>query len=552
MQKRADILRAASFKPVAAGYIYRAPKPWVFGRPEHYLVSAAQRDAIIEILVPQTPTTTPVTRLTRLMVISAVAFSVALLTMNLLFLFSVQYPALTTLAGVASVLTVSFLATTLTILHRLALLQLARLRPILASATATTDRISNDDVLWAARTGGDRKSRRRGFVVSGSINAAVSLAFGASTYLSWRPGEGFFSYLQLFFMLAAAAIFGIQAAFNYYCARSERLPESARKIDKFFKRTILGGALAFVAIALVYAGLLSTGIVSPDFVAAHARFERSAMAGDAEAMSRLAAQFRDGRGGPQDYVKAREWFEKAAATGDAKAMFWVGWLHQKGFGGAQDLALARHWFERAAAKGDGAAMSWLGANAQFGTGVAKDLAQARAWYEKAAAAGNSSGMNNLATLFRDGLGVSQDYAKARAWFEKSAAAGSAPSMNELGVMYVNGWGVTRDTAIAQSWYEKAAAAGQLDGMQHLALLLDKGATGQADPKRAAHLLLQSAHLGHPWSKTMLNGPLLIIAPATRTELKRELTQLGQFHGVIDGVWNDEARAAVARYLKVAG
>ena len=125
-------------------------------------------------------------------------------------------------------------------------------------------------------------------------------------------------------------------------------------------------------------------------------------------------------------------------------------------------------------------------------------------------------------------------------------------MNELGVMYVNGWGVTRDTAIAQSWYEKAAAAGQLDGMQHLALLLDKGATGQADPKRAAHLLLQSAHLGHPWSKTMLNGPLLIIAPATRTELKRELTQLGQFHGVIDGVWNDEARAAVARYLKVAG
>ena len=400
MQKRADILRAASFKPVAAGYIYRAPKPWVFGRPEHYLVSAAQRDAIIEILVPQTPTTTPVTRLTRLMVISAVAFSVALLTINLLFLFSVQYPALTTLAGVASVLTVSLLATTLTILHRLALLQLARLRPILASATAITDRISNDDVLWAARTGGDRKSRRRVSCCQRLDQCSRVLGLWCvGSYLSWRPGEGFFSYLQLFFMLAAAAIFGIQAAFNYYCARSERLPESARKIDKFFKRTILGGALAFVAIALVYAGLLSTGIVSPDFVAAHARFERSAMAGDAEAMSRLAAQFRDGRGGPQDYVKAREWFEKAAATGDAKAMFWVGWLHQKGFGGAQDLALARHWFERAAAKGDGAAMSWLGANAQFGTGVAKDLAQARAWYEKAAAAGNSSGMNNLATLF---------------------------------------------------------------------------------------------------------------------------------------------------------
>ena len=40
------------------------------------------------------------------------------------------------------------------------------------------------------------------------------------------------------------------------------------------------------------------------------------------------------------------------------------------------------------------------------------------------------------------------------------------------------------------------------------------------PKRAAHLLLSSAQLGHPWSKTMLGGPLLIFAPATRTEIKR--------------------------------
>jgi TPR repeat protein len=159
-------------------------------------------------------------------------------------------------------------------------------------------------------------------------------------------------------------------------------------------------------------------------------------------------------------------------------------------------------------------------------------------------------MNNLGTIYRDGLGVQQDYAKAREWYEKAAAAGSAPSMNELGKIYVNGWGVARDLGKAQAWYEKAAAASQLDGMQHLAVLLDRGEATQADPKRAAHLLLSSAQLGHPWSKTMLAGPLLIFAPATRTEIKRELTQLGQYHGAIDGVWNDEARAAVASYLKL--
>ena len=549
LQKRADLLKAASFRPVADGYIYRAPKPWIFGRPDHYLVTEAQRDTIVDILVPPSPGKTPASRLTKVMVFSVLAFVITLLATSMLLLFRTQYPALVTASLVMAVVMLSLLAVTLGTLHRLAILQLASLQPILGTAAKTDERISNADVLWASRTGGDSKSTRRAWIISGLLNAIASVAFLAFAYLSWHPDEGFFSCIQSFFMIAASALFGFQATFNGYCALSDRLPGAARQIERLCKRAILIGALSFVAIALVYGGLLATGVMQPDLAAARARYERSAMHGDAEAMSRLAGQFRDGRGGPQDYVKAREWYEKAAATGDATAMFWLGWLHQKGLGGGQNFASARVWFEKAAAKGDGAAMSWLGANAHFGNGVAKDYAQARAWYEKAAAAGNSSGMNNLGTIYRDGLGVQQDYVKAREWYEKAAAAGSAPSMNELGVIYVSGMGVPRDLGKAQAWYEKAAAASQLDGMQHLAVLLDRGEAAAADPKRAAHLLLNSAHLGHPWSKTILAGPLLIFAPATRTEIKRELTQLGQYHGAIDGVWNDEARAAVASYLK---
>ena len=550
LQKRAELLKAASFRQVANGYIYRAPKPWIFGRPDHYLVTEAQRDAIVDILVPASPEKTPASRLTKVMGFSVIAFVITLLATSMLLLFSTQYPALITASLVMAVVMVALLAVTLGTLHRLAVLHLASLQPILAGAAKTNERISNDDVLWASRTGGDSKSTRRNWIISGSMNAIASAAFLAFAYLSWHPGEGLFSYIQSFFIIAASALFGFQAAFNCYCALSDRLPGAARQIERLCKRAILIGGLSFVAIALVYGGLLATGVVQPDLAAARARYARAAMDGDAEAMGRLAAQFRDGRGGPQDYVKAREWYEKAAATGDATAMFWLGWLDQKGLGGAQDYVSARVWFEKAAAKGDGAAMSWLGANAHFGNGVAKDYAQARAWYEKAAAAGNSSGMNNLGTIYRDGLGVQQDYVKAREWYEKAAAAGSAPSMNELGVIYVSGRGVARDLGKAQAWYEKAAAASQLDGMQHLAVLLDRGEATPADPKRAAHLLLSSAQLGHPWSKTMLAGPLLIFAPATRTEIKRELTQLGQYHGAIDGVWNDEARAAVASYLKL--
>jgi TPR repeat protein len=549
-QKRADLLKAASFRPVANGYIYRPPKPWIFGRPDHYFVSETQRDAIVDILVPPSPGKTAASRLTKVMVFSLLAFVVTLLATSMLLLFSTQYPALITAGMAAAAVMVTLLAVAVGTLHRLATLHLASLQPILASAVKTNERISNDDVLWASRTGGDSKSTRRKWFITASINGISSAAFLAFAYLSWHANEGFFSYMQSFFIIAASALFGFQAAFNCYCALSDHLPGAARRIERLCKRAILIGALSFVAVALVYGGLLASGVIQPDLAAARARYARSAMDGDAEAMSRLAAQFRDGRGGPQDYVKAREWYEKAAATGDAPAMFWLGWLHQKGLGGAQDFVKAREWFEKAAAKGDGAAMSWLGANAHFGTGMAKDYAQARAWYEKAATAGNSSCMNNLGTIYRDGLGVQQDYVKAREWFEKAVAAGSAPSMNELGAMYVNGWGVARDLGKAQAWYEKAAAAGQLDGMQHLAVLLDSGEAAPADPKRAAHLLLNSAHLGHPWSKTVLGGPLLIFAPATRTEIKRELTELGQYHGDIDDVWNDEARAAVASYLKL--
>ena len=550
LQKRADALKAASFRQVADGYLYRAPNPWIFGAADHFKVSEAQRDAIIDILVPPSTEKTPTSRLTRLMLTSVFALLGASLITSLLLLLSSQYPALMWAAGATAVVLLFLVAVTLLTLRRLATVQLANLRPILTAATPTKERISNADVLWAVRTGGDRVSTRRGWIAGGAISAILSAALFVLVFVSWRPGEGFFTYLQSFFMISAACLFGCQAAFNVYCAQSDQLPGAARGIELLFRRSLLIGAGSFVGIALGYGGLLAAGVIPPDFVASRARFERSALAGDAEAMSRLAGQYRDGRGGPQDYVKAREWYEKAAATGDGKAMFWLGWLQQKGLGGAQDYVSARAWFEKSAAKGDGAAMSWLGANAQYGIGTAKDYAQARVWHEKAAAAGNSSGMNNLAAIYRDGLGVPQDYTKAREWNEKAAAAGSAASMNELGVIYINGWGVPRDLAVARAWYEKAAAAGQLDSMQHLANMLDKGEAGPADPRRAAHLLLNSARLGHPWSKSMLSRPMLIFTPATRTEIKREMTQIGQFRGTIDSIWNDDARAAVAAYLKV--
>jgi len=52
------LLIAALFKPTAGGWVYRAPNPWIFGRPTHYLVSDGQRAHIIEALTLKRPIAT--------------------------------------------------------------------------------------------------------------------------------------------------------------------------------------------------------------------------------------------------------------------------------------------------------------------------------------------------------------------------------------------------------------------------------------------------------------------------------------------------------------
>ena len=38
-----DQIETMCFKPLRGGYVYRASSPWLFGRPEHYFVTQAQK-----------------------------------------------------------------------------------------------------------------------------------------------------------------------------------------------------------------------------------------------------------------------------------------------------------------------------------------------------------------------------------------------------------------------------------------------------------------------------------------------------------------------------
>ena len=51
-----DTIEAVVFKPAAGGgFVFQAPKPWLFGEAHHYLVNEAQKTEILTIIAPNVP-----------------------------------------------------------------------------------------------------------------------------------------------------------------------------------------------------------------------------------------------------------------------------------------------------------------------------------------------------------------------------------------------------------------------------------------------------------------------------------------------------------------
>jgi TPR repeat protein len=286
-----------------------------------------------------------------------------------------------------------------------------------------------------------------------------------------------------------------------------------------------------------------------DYAKAREAYEKAASGGNSGGMNSLGWMYERGLGVDKDYGKAREWYIKAAAAGSIPAISNVGRTYREGWGVPRDYAQAREWFEKAAAVGNSSGMHNLGWLYENGWGVQRDYEKARQWYEKGAAEGNAFSMAQLGWFYRQGLGGPQDYGKAREWSEKAIAVGYGGGMNNLGVFFENGNGVPQDYSKAREWYEKAAAAGHDFGKHNLARLLDQGKGGPADYHRAAKLLLEAAKLNNPSAIADLRGSMAQWNSNTRDELKRELFLQGHFNGALPDKWDDDARAAVEKYLR---
>ena len=181
-------------------------------------------------------------------------------------------------------------------------------------------------------------------------------------------------------------------------------------------------------------------------------------------------------------------------------------------------------------------------------------AEERKWFEEAAAAGHSTAMLGLALLYGEGAGMERDEAEAVRQLERGVAAGDLLALAVLSDAYGTGdFGLTADKAKAQNLREQllprleaAAIAGDPDAPAVLADLYLRG-TDTVDADRAgAYLVMGLARQSRVAAQFARNQSDKLSAE-DRTAIEQFLADKGQSPGPIDGVIDDETRAALAKW-----
>lgn len=124
-------------------------------------------------------------------------------------------------------------------------------------------------------------------------------------------------------------------------------------------------------------------------------FQRSAQAGNIDAMKELGHAYADGDGCKKDLDEAIKWFTKAADTGDSNAMHAMGYYY---LWKIKDYPKAKEWLTLAALKGEITAVALLADMYYYGNGFYKDRQKADQLYQYAADKGDKYAQSRIKTI----------------------------------------------------------------------------------------------------------------------------------------------------------
>ena len=187
-----------SFRQVANGWVYRAPNPWIFGDKLHYLVRDDQKARIVAVL-----TTPRLGLLSLVSILGQLVSAVIVLVVRLKFSVSLGWTnnawdafTFVAIAFPSFVMIPTYISW-----------QLRRLKPILAGAPRTDERISDADMYRAMST--------RSLLFVAGATSFVALA----SYGIWSGGSGrLFGDVGLILILIGGATCGLSTLWFLWLA----------------------------------------------------------------------------------------------------------------------------------------------------------------------------------------------------------------------------------------------------------------------------------------------------------------------------------------------
>ncbi len=230
--------------------------------------------------------------------------------------------------------------------------------------------------------------------------------------------------------------------------------------------------------------------------------------------------------------------QNQANQGDALSQYRMGLFYTSG--ASQDYKKAAKWFNKAARQDNQDAQYMLGIAYYVGRGIPRDYAESRDWFQKAADQGHARAQYQLGEIYLNGRGANKEPAWAALWYGKAAEQTHAEAQFTLGVVFARGLGLPVNRVRSCQWLILAEQSDQASA----AAVRDKICTEltEEQQRRAKNLAVGWQMRTYPPYQD----------PPTLRYIQFKLQQQGYDPGYVDGVYGEQTRSAMQRYLSDSG
>lgn len=211
----------------------------------------------------------------------------------------------------------------------------------------------------------------------------------------------------------------------------------------------------------------SNPLKRPDHTGAHLAYSQVLLGGDrpraAEAATRIAKLFLDGRGGMADATQAERLLRRALEDGSGEAAHLLASGYESGAFAPADPAMIESFYRTAFRLGDASAGQRLATLLGPTTPAGREMVEVTLKrLERQAVDDNAAAALLLGDMYRTGALVPKDSNRATSWYRRAAELGSDAALLRLGRLFASVDEGMVDLGQARLWIDRAAHAGSID------------------------------------------------------------------------------------------